>query len=159
MEENIYIQCRKKAAKYDDRLNSRDRAAELLGISESSLTHYELGITKNIPVDIIVMMAERYHAPELKYHYCKNECPIGKNLPISPEEKTIEQATVHLLDSLNNERISRITSKLLHIARDGNVSEQESDELASIVDELHYVTQAIHELQLIVEKNTKTGRK
>lgn len=49
--DNIYCRCRKEAAKYNDKLNSRDGAAELLGISASTLADYELGITKIIPAD------------------------------------------------------------------------------------------------------------
>ena len=43
---NIYFRCRKEAAKYNDKLNSRESASELLGVSVSSLADYELG--KNI---------------------------------------------------------------------------------------------------------------
>lgn len=53
MNENVYFECRKRAAIHNERLNSRAGAAEILGISESTLAHYELGITKNIPVDIM----------------------------------------------------------------------------------------------------------
>ena len=66
MNENVYFECRKRAAIHNERLNSRAGAAEILGISESTLAHYELGITKNIPVDVVVMMAEVYNAPELQ---------------------------------------------------------------------------------------------
>ena len=52
MNENVYFECRKRAAIHNERLNSRAGAAEILGISESTLAHYELGITKNIPVDV-----------------------------------------------------------------------------------------------------------
>lgn len=48
---NIYFACREKAAKYNDLLNSRERAAELLGISTSTLANHELGVTKNVPPD------------------------------------------------------------------------------------------------------------
>lgn len=41
--ENIYFRCRKEAAKYNDKLNSRESAAEMLGVSVSSLADYELG--------------------------------------------------------------------------------------------------------------------
>ena len=44
--ENIYLECRKKAAEYNEKLNSREAAAELLGVSVSTLANYELGITK-----------------------------------------------------------------------------------------------------------------
>lgn len=55
---NIYFACREKAAKYNDLLNSRERAAELLGISTSTLANHELGVTKNVPPDTVVMMSD-----------------------------------------------------------------------------------------------------
>ena len=76
--ENPCFRCRKEAAKYNDKLNSREGAAEMLGVSVSSLADYELGITKVIPVDKVVLMAELYNAPELKAWYCTEECPIGR---------------------------------------------------------------------------------
>lgn len=57
---NIYFACREKAAKYNDLLNSRERAAELLGISTSTLANHELGVTKNVPPDTVVMMTSHY---------------------------------------------------------------------------------------------------
>lgn len=69
--ENICFRCRKQAAKYNDRLSSREGAAELLGVSVSSLADYELGNTKVIPVDKIVLMADLYGAPELKLWYLR----------------------------------------------------------------------------------------
>lgn len=68
--ENVYFAYRKKAASYNEKLNSRESAAELLGISPSTLANHELGITKSVPVDTVVMMADLYHAPELKNMYC-----------------------------------------------------------------------------------------
>lgn len=56
--DNIYCKCRKEAAKYNDKLNSREGAAELLGISASTLADYELGITKIIPADAIFICTE-----------------------------------------------------------------------------------------------------
>lgn len=78
--DNIYCRSRKDAARYNDKLNSREGAAELLGVSVSSLADYELGNTKVVPVDKVVLMADLYNAPELKNHYCAHECPI-RELP------------------------------------------------------------------------------
>ena len=75
--DNMYFVCRKQAAKYNDKLNSRESAAELLGVSTSSLADYELGNTKVVPVDKVVLMADLYNAPELLNKYCQTECPIG----------------------------------------------------------------------------------
>lgn len=74
--ENQCFRCRKEAAKYNDKLGSREGAAELLGISVSSLADYELGNTKVIPVDKVVLMADIYNAPELMAWYCSNSYGI-----------------------------------------------------------------------------------
>lgn len=117
MNENVYFECRKKAAIHNERLNSRAGAAEILGISESTLAHYELGITKNIPVDVVVMMAEVYNAPELKCIYCKSECPIGKELPIATEAGNIEGITVRMLAGLEDEKIDKIQKNIIEDCR------------------------------------------
>ena len=67
--QNVYFQARKTATSYDQRLRSREGAAELLGVSVSTLADYELGNTKVVPVDKVVLMADLYNAPELKYQY------------------------------------------------------------------------------------------
>lgn len=64
--ENIYFRCRKEAAMHNQKLSSREGAAELLGISVSSLQKYELGVTKTVPVDMVVLMADLYNK-SLKY--------------------------------------------------------------------------------------------
>lgn len=88
--ENVYFVARKKAAMYNERLYSREGAAELLGISVSTLADYELGNTKVVPVDKVVLMADLYNAPELKTGYCKHECPICSYLPVATEAKGLE---------------------------------------------------------------------
>ena len=84
---NMYFQARKKAATYNERLWSREGAAELLGISVSTLADYELGNTKVVPVDKVVLMADLYNAPELITGYCMRECPVHGFLPLATEEK------------------------------------------------------------------------
>ena len=74
--QNVYFQARKKAAAYNERLWSREGAAELLGISASTLADYELGNTKVVPVDKVVLMADLYKTPELITGYCMRECPV-----------------------------------------------------------------------------------
>ena len=63
---NIYFRARKEAAVYNEKLFSREGAAELLGISVSTLADYELGNTKVVPVDKVVLMSDLYNCPELK---------------------------------------------------------------------------------------------
>lgn len=118
---NMYFQARKKAATYNERLWSREGAAELLGISVSTLADYELGNTKVVPVDKVVLMADLYNAPELITGYCMRECPVHGFLPLATEEKSLEGIALRLLqnfneDSLKNIRIIHVTDNYLQEA-------------------------------------------
>lgn len=153
--ENIYLACRKRAAEYNDKLNSREMAAELLGFSTSTLANYELGVTKNVPPDSVVMMSDLYRQPELKNYYCKHECPIGKNLPMATKESGLQGITVKILNSLDDEEIKGMKKSLLSIAADGEITPDEQDEFDRIVKSLETLEKAISELRILAEKYQK----
>ena len=157
--ENPCFQCRKEAAKYNDKLNSREGAAEMLGVSVSSLADYELGITKVIPVDKVVLMAELYNAPELKAWYCATECPIGRSLPMpSANISTVERTTMRLLKQLRQDEVQDIKDSLIEITADGVISEDEKVDLAEILEYLDELIKAAGELRLIGSKVLNGGR-
>ena len=130
---NPWYQARKKAAEYDDRLCSRESAAEQLGMSVSSLADAELGNTKFMPVDKAVLMADRYNAPWLLNHYCLNECPIGCRHSLSDEVVGIDRVTVKLLKSLKTEKLGDVKDTLLDIAADGKITEDEKPALQEVL--------------------------
>lgn len=149
---NVWYEARKKAAEYDDRLCSREGAAERLGMSVSSVADAELGLTKCMPVDKAVLMAEMYKAPELLNYYCLHECPIGCRHPISDEVLDVDRVTVKLLKNLSLERLDEIKEKMLEISYDGEVSIEETKELYEIVDYLHETSKTISELELLAKR-------
>ena len=151
--ENPCFRCRKEAAKYNDRLNSREGAAKLLGVSVSSLADYELGITKVIPVDKVVLMAELYGSPELKAWYCAEECPIGRGFPMpSAELSSVERTAMQLLKQLRESDVQDVKDTLIDITADGVISEDERADLARILEYLDELIKAAGELRLIGEK-------
>lgn len=152
---NIYLDCRKKASEYNDKLSSREMAAELLGVSVSTLANYELGITKNVPPESVVMMSDLYKAPELRNYYCKHECPIGKNFPIAVKESGLQGITVKILNSLDDEEIKSMKKSLLSIAADGEITPDEQQEFDGIVKSLETLERAISELRILAEKYQK----
>lgn len=115
---NPWYEARKNAAKYDERLLSREGAAEMLGMSVSSVADAELGLTKCMPVDKAVLMADLYKAPHLLNHYCLNECPIGCRHCISEEVSDIDRVTVKLLRNLKVDDLEDMKEKLLDIAEE-----------------------------------------
>lgn len=157
MAENIYLECRKRAAKYNEALNSRASASRYLGVSASALTQYELGLTKVVPVDTVLMMADIYGAPELKANYCKHECPIGKDLPIATSTGSISEVTVRLLNSLDEEAIKSQKADILKIAADGEVDLSERERLRRIIQNLEKISEAISELKMFTEGALNNG--
>lgn len=55
---NVCYKARMNAAKYDEKLRSREGAAERLGMSTSAVSDTELGLTKFMPVEKAMIMAE-----------------------------------------------------------------------------------------------------
>lgn len=150
--ENSYFRCRKEAARYNDKLNSRESAADLLGVSVSSLADYELGNTKVIPVDKVVLMADLYNAPQLLNSYCASECPIGCRREIATEIQTLERTTCRLIDMFSEGKLQIYMDRLTHIAIDGKVNDDEKDQMNEIVNYMSHLKVLLEELMLFDEK-------
>ncbi len=146
---NPWYEARKKAAEYDDRLGSREGAADMLGMSVSSVADAELGLTKCMPVDKAVLMADLYNAPHLLNYYCLHECPIGCRQSLSDEVLNIERVTVKLLRGLKVEELAELKDSLIDIAEDGVISEDEKPEMKKILDYLDELAKTISELKTI----------
>ena len=76
---NMYCKCRLAAAKYNDKLNSREGAAEMLGLSSSTLASYELDLTKVVPVESIMMMADVYIKKLVLFQCLSFRCRVSES--------------------------------------------------------------------------------
>lgn len=153
--ENMYMQARKNAAEWNERLSSREKAAELLGLHESSLADYELDNVKVVPVDRVNAMADLYKCPELKAKYCKHVCPLGQDLPIADEASSFESTVIRILKEFDDERVYLLKKDLVDIAVDGKVSDDEVELFGRIIDSMDSMIRVISELKLISEKEMK----
>ena len=154
---NLYFQARKKAAEWDERLFSRERAADLLGISPYTLADYELGNTKVVPVDKVLLMADLYNAPELITGYCKFQCPIHGFMPLATEDNGIQGITLKMIKAIDVAKMREALRSLIEIAADGTISDDEIPVLKVIVDHMDDVVAVASELKLAVEKVMKGG--
>lgn len=152
---NVYFKARKKAAAYNERLYSREGAAELLGISVSTLADYELGNTKVVPVDKVVLMADLYKAPELITWYCMRECPVHGFLTLATEEKSIQGIALRLLRGFNEDELKRMKEDLIEITEDGIISSDEIPKLKVILEKLEKMAEIISEMKITSEKYIK----
>lgn len=149
--DNIYYQWRKRASENNDKLNSREGAAEALGISVSSLADYELGITKVVPVDKVVLMADLYNAPELLNDYCATSCPIGCRQVHKLEVEEIDRITLKILNAFT--QAQGVGQSLISIVADGVVTEEERPEMETIIGLLDNLGLRIQEMKLWAMKN------
>ena len=142
---------RLNASNENERLSSRDEAAKILSIDPSRLYRIERGVTTPTP-DEIHMMADRYRAPELEKYYCKNCCPLGCSLP---ETKVQDLDRISLKALSIFRRISETQDRLLDIAEDGKVTEDEKEDMQEVLRNLEELEAVAQNLKLWVAKNQK----
>jgi hypothetical protein len=148
---NIWCKARLAAAETNDRLRSREGAAELIGISPNMLAKYENDLCKCIPVESVVMMADVYNEPSLLNYYCTHECMIGKTRIPEYEKKPIEQIALQMLYMMKG--MDKTKDDLLEITEDGVIDDDEKPKLEEILKSLDEITKAAGELRIYAEKN------
>lgn len=153
--QNPYFRARKQAAEWDARLESRERASELIGIAAYTLADYELGNVKRVPADKVLIMADLYNAPWLLSNYCKNECPICGFLPLATEEKNICSVTVRLLKALRKDELENMKNQLLEISQDGKIRDDEVEAVRKISEYLDGIAEVISEFKIMSDKALK----
>lgn len=152
MSQNLYYDCRFNASRSNLALRNRARAAELLGISESSLSNYETGKTKCVPAEMVEQMATLYNAPELRNIYCMSSCPIGSHMNLAANETSLEKVAVHLISCTEPAVLSESIGKFIHIAADGQIDDAEKKQLKEISDIFNKLTFAISEFDILAER-------
>ncbi len=149
---NVWYEARLEEAKHDDRLSSRAGVAELLHVSEDVIRRIENNLNQCMPVEMAVLMADLYHAPQLCPYYCQHECPIGRTMPLSCEALDIDRVTVKLLKNLRVSDLEEVKEKLIDIAEDGKITDDEKPELKNILSYLDDLAKTLNELRTVGEK-------
>lgn len=148
--DNMFCKARMEAAKYNGKLRSKEGAAEMLGVSTSTLSDYELGLTKNVPPDMVIKMADLYNAPELQNYYCTEMCPLGCDMP-KTEIENLDRLTIRALSSFR--KLEESKKILLDITEDGQIDESEKDMMADVLDNLKEISCITENLKIWAKKN------
>lgn len=148
--DNPFCKARIAAAKYNEKLFSKEYASEQLGVSVSTLSDYELGLTKVVPPDMIIKMADLYKSPELKNLYCREMCPLGCDMP-KVELEDLDRITVRALSTFKN--IETQKERLLDIAADGVISDDERPDFDKVIQAMNELAAVAFNLKAWAEKN------
>lgn len=148
--DNMYYLARCEAAECNPDFNSREKAAEIIGMDRTRLARIELDTIAPYPEEVKAM-AETYKVPELCNSYCARECPIGQN---SVQEVTIDdfdRLALKVLGSLKD--IDSLRSSLIAISEDGQVDDYERADFKKILETLEKISTNAKALQLWAIKN------
>ena len=147
---NIYQQLR-EAQKW-----SREKASEEMeGIQADRIERIESGKSTAHP-DEVVIMAEKYKAPQLCNYFCANECEIGKQYVPEVKMKDLTQIVLEMLSSLNTAKKKQ--ERLIEITADGQVEKDEVEDFIDIQDELEKMSLTVESLRLWSEKMLAEGK-
>ena len=134
---------------------SREKASDLLEVipperiekieNERSLPH----------PDEVLVMSQKYKKPSLCNYYCSNECPIGKEYVPEVQIKDLSAIVIEMLASLNS--VNKTKDRLIEIAADGVISDDEIDDFIHIQEELERISITVETLQLWAEKMLANG--
>lgn len=140
----IYQICREEAG-----LTRAEASERMTAVSDSKIEKFEYEMQEPAPYDI-VQMADAYHRPDLCNYYCSHKCEISQRYVPEVEVSDLPDIILETIASLNE--INPLTSRLIQIARDGKICDDEIKDFAFISNKLDEISLAIDSLNLWVEK-------
>lgn len=149
MTKSVYRMSRQAAAEWDDSLRSIAGAAERLCVDPRTLERYELE-TSIPPSDIVRIMADVYHAPELPYWYCANACPIGRVCVPEIKQHPLERIALQLGAVVRAVRPA--VEELQDIACDGVVDDDEVPRMQQAIQSILALKPVIAEAEVWAQK-------
>ena len=134
---------------------TREQASELLEtIEPAKIERIESEKQLPSPEDVMIM-AEKYREPNIRNYYCANQCPMGQHFVPKIKFNDLEKTVLKLVASLNAMNAKK--DKLIEIAEDGVISENEMMDFISIQKDLEKVSLAVSALELWTEKMMSSG--
>ena len=130
----IYQICREEAG-----LTRLEASEKMTAVSDSKIEKFEYEMQEPTPYDII-QMADAYGRPDLCNYYCSHKVEVSD----------LSNIILETIASLNE--INPLTTRLIQIARDGKISDDEIKDFAFISNKLDEISLAIDSLNLWVDK-------
>ncbi len=140
----IYQICREEAG-----LTRSEASENMVAVSDSKIEKIEYELQEPTPYEII-QMADCYKRPDLCNYYCSHKCDIGHRYVPQIEISDLSDIILETIASLND--INPLTSRLIQIARDGKITDDEIKDFAYISKKLDEVSLAVDSLNLWVDK-------
>ena len=141
-------------ARKEAHLTQSKASEKMPTISEDRLSRIEKGKINISPEDILEM-AEAYKRPDLCNYYCTHNCAIGKKMVEPIKVSQLSDIILQMLESLNAMYIKK--NRLIEIAADGKISDDELEDFAKIQLQLDTISQTVNTLKLWVNTTIAHG--
>lgn len=148
---NVFYEARIAAASWNDKLNSREGAAEITGLDRTRLAYIELGTINPHPEEVLIL-ADAYNAPELHNYFCSHLCPLGQRTVHPIELNALEASTLRLLASFNRLNLPAVFEDLIEVAAYG-ATEENKPRIKDILLKLDDAADKIQALKLFFTKH------
>lgn len=134
---------------------SREKASDLLGTIPAERIE-KIENERSLPhPDEVLVMSQKYKKPSLCNYFCSNDCPIGREYVPEVQIKELSAIVIEMLASLNS--VNKTRDRLIEIAADGIISDDEIDDFIQIQNELERISITVETLQLWAEKMLANG--
>ena len=138
---NIYKRARRRAG------YTQEAAAEILNISVESLRAYETD--RRVPSgDVVLQMMICYHCHQLPTWHLQATSVLFNSVVPRLEERSLLATAVRIHVRLNNFQEDNRLNRLLAIAEDGVIDDQERPEFEAIIADLRQIIQSGLELDV-----------
>lgn len=143
--DNVFCIARYQAAKENNIFNSRESAAEAIGMDRTRLARIELGTVVPYPEEVLTL-SKAYHMPELCNQYCARECPVGRLTIQEVNITEFDRLILKVLGSTTN--INELRRSLIKIAADGIIDDSEKPEFHAVLESLERISENAQALKL-----------
>ena len=138
---NIYKRARRNAG------YTQEAAAEMLNVSVESLRAYETD--RRIPAgDVVLQMMICYNCHQLPTQHLQETSALFNSVVPRLEERSLLAITVRIYNRLRSFQEDNRLDRLLAIAEDGVIDDQERPEFEAIISDLRQIIQSGLELDV-----------
>lgn len=143
---NIYKRARRNAG------YTQEAAAEMLNVSVESLRAYETD--RRIPAgDVVLQMMICYNCHQLPTQHLQETSALFNSVVPRLEERSLLAITVRIYNRLRSFQEDNRLDRLLAIAEDGVIDDQERPEFEAIIADLRQIIQSGLELDVFCGGN------
>lgn len=143
---NIYKKARRVAGL------TQEAAAERLGISVESVRAYETG-QRVPPNDVVEDMVVCYDYQKLAYQHLHETNTLAAKVVPQLEERTLLETAIRIYNRLRRLEKGGAVERLLDIAEDGQIDNEERPEFEEILTELRELVRSGMELEIFCPKS------